>query len=103
MTGHEHDHDHDGPEGADAAALAELVALVEDLDADNERLRLKVLEVLRLMEDAVTAQVAAERTAAEAIAERDRLAAELAAIADTRIMRWSRPLRDLYARLRGRR
>lgn len=88
--------------GIDRAGIEELVGLVEDLDADNERLRLKVLEILRLMEDAVTAQVAAERRAADLAAERDRLAAELDAVRATRIMRWSRPVRDLYGRLRGR-
>ncbi len=81
--------------------VGELLAIVEQLDEDNERLRVRVLELLDLMEDAVTAQVAAERRADE-LAERVRgLEVELAAVEDTRIMRLTRPLRSAYARLRG--
>jgi hypothetical protein len=69
--------------------------LIERLDADNERLRMKALDLMRLMEDAVTAQVAAERRAAE-------LEAELDALRNTKLMRVAAPARRLYARLRRR-
>ena len=55
--------------------VAELLATIEQLDADNERLRMRVLEVMEWMEEAVTEQVATER---ELAACRER-SAELAA------------------------
>ena len=42
-----------------------LVEIIEELDRDNERLRTKLLEFMALMEEAVTAQVAAERRVVE--------------------------------------
>lgn len=86
----------------DQAAVAELLALVEDLDADNERLRLRVLELLELMEQAVTEQVAGERRIAELDGQRRALEAELDAVRKTRVMRMTAPARRAYARLRSR-
>jgi hypothetical protein len=79
---------------------AQLIAMVEALDEQNERLRLKVLDVLRFAEEAVTAQVAAERTNAELSEQLIRLEAELAAIHGTKLMRFAAPFRRVYARVR---
>ena len=99
----EPDPDESSPdERAELAELAELVGVVEQLDEDNERLRVRVLELLELMEDAVTAQVAAERRADELAARVAALDAELAAVRNTRVMRATAPLRAAYARFRQR-
>lgn len=74
-------------------ALVEAEELIARLDADNERLRMKVLEVLEWMEEAVSAGVDHERRA-------EALEAELAAWRSTRIMRVLTPVRSLYARIR---
>lgn len=74
-------------------ALIEAEELIARLDADNERLRMKVLEVLEWMEEAVSAGVDQERRA-------EALEAELAAWRSTRIMRVLAPVRSLYARIR---
>lgn len=83
--------------------VAELLALVEQLDADNERLRNKALDLAHRMEDAVTAQVAGERRIDELDARVALLEAELHALENTRVLRMTRPLRSAYARLRSRR
>ena len=83
-------------------ALADALALIERLDADNEQLRMKVLEVLRLMEDAVTEGVRHERRAAELEQQCANLEAELAALHGTKLMRVVAPLRALYAKVRRR-
>lgn len=82
--------------------VEELLEAVAELDEMNEHLRLKVLDLMRLMEDAVTAQVNAERQRDELRAQLDRVEAELDAIAATRLMRWSGKPRQWYRRLRGR-
>lgn len=92
----------DAGEGLEAAGMAELLALVEDLDADIERLRMRVLELLELMEEAVTAQVAGERRIAELEQHVAALEAEAQALRNTRVMRMAAPARRAYARLRHR-
>lgn len=72
-----------------------LLEIVEELDRDNERLRTKLLEFMTLMEEAVTAQVAAERRVVE-------LESDLQAIQATKTMRLLRPLRNGYAWVRSR-
>lgn len=86
-----------------AEGIEELVALVDELDADNERLRMRVLELLELMEDAVTAQVAGERRIAELEQRCAALEREIEALGNTRVMRVAAPARRVYARLRARR
>ncbi len=76
-------------------ALREAERLIDRLDADNERLRMKVLDLLRLMEAAVSERVDHELRA-------EALEAELTALQHTKIMRLVAPLRRAYARVRGR-
>lgn len=82
--------------------VAELLGLLEELDEDNERLRLRVLELLDLLEDAVTDQVVAERRAAELDGRVAALQSELDAVANTKVLRLTAPIRAVYARLRAR-
>ncbi len=93
MTGADHT-----PTGA--PDTGELLDLIERLDADNERLRLRVLEVMEWMEDAVTAQVAAEQELAICRQHAAELAAELAAIRNTRSWRLLARPRQVYGRIR---
>ncbi|TVR21811.1 MAG: hypothetical protein EA389_14350 [Ilumatobacter sp.] len=81
----------------------ELLALVEQLDADNERLRTKALDLIRLMEDAVTEQVAGERRIEELEARVETLEAEIQSLENSRVLRMTRPLRAAYGRLLSRR
>ena len=81
----------------------ELLGLVERLDADNERLRMKSLDLMKLMEEAVTQQVAGERRIAELEEQNRRLEAEVSALHDTKLMRLAAPFRSVYARVRQRR
>ncbi len=76
-------------------ALTEAEALIERLDADNERLRMKVLDLMRQWEAAVSERVDHELRA-------EALEAELHALQHTKIMRAVAPLRRAYARVRGR-
>lgn len=76
-------------------ALREAQRLIDRLDADNERLRMKVLDLIRLMEEAVTQGVDHELRAAA-------LEAELRALQHTKIMRTVAPLRRVYAGVSGR-
>jgi hypothetical protein len=87
MTGGE------GAEGPDA--------VIERLEADNERLRGRVFELLGLMEEAVTAQVRAERHVAELREQVDNVQVELDALRRSRTFRLTRPVRRLYGRFRG--
>ena len=76
-------------------ALAEAERLIDGLDAENERLRMKVLDLLRLMEAAVSERVDHELRA-------EALEAELHALEHTKVMRLVAPLRRVYARVRRR-
>ena len=82
--------------------VGELLELVTRLDADNERLRLRVLEVLEWMEEAVTAQVASERDLAECRQRANELVAELDAIRSTKSWRLLAPPRRVYGNVRRR-
>ena len=82
--------------------VGELLDLVTRLDADNERLRLRVLEVMEWTEEAVTAQVALERELAESRQRANELAAELDAIRNTRSWRLLAPPRRVYGNVRRR-
>ena len=100
----------------------ELLTLIDRLDADNELQRLRIIELLDLLEVAVTDQVAAERREVEARADADAARAEVAvarrdveearaalasvhseldALRATKLLRAAAPLRDVYARVRG--
>jgi hypothetical protein len=110
-------HDFDGLQLGAAPTVDELITLLERLDDEAEAQRLRLLDVLAWFEDAVSAQVGAERRGDEAIAAlRDieaRLAAteaqlaavtaELDALRATKLFRAAQPLRAVYARVRGRR
>lgn len=118
------DHEFTGvPLGAEPTR-EEMLSLIDRLDADNELQRLRLIELLDLLETAVTEQVAAERAAAglaaqvaladadvEAMAARlsaateelTRAHAELDALRATALFRLAARPRRIYARLRGRR
>ena len=82
--------------------IRELLGVIEDLDADNERLRMKALELMELMECAVTQQVSAERRLAELDEQVKVLQSEIDALHSTKLMRFVRPLRSCTrARLPG--
>lgn len=87
--------------GADASpSPGVLLDLVSDLDADNERLRLRLLEMGRWMEDAVTALVAQERRSAELEAQVAAVERELTAIRASLTWRAAEPFRRVYSRVR---
>ena len=88
-------HDFDGLNLATEPTVDELLALIERLDADNEAQRLRLIDAFDWLETAVTQRVSAERNLAA-------VEAELKALNNTKIMRAVRPLRSIYARLRGR-
>ncbi len=77
-------------------------AVVERLHDDNERLRLRVLELLKLMEDEVTDKVEAEIRAEDWEHQARSLQDELDALRNTKLLRLASPLRSVYARLRRR-
>jgi hypothetical protein len=87
---------------ADADPIPDLVALVEQLDEENERLRVKVLDLLRMMEETVDSQVAGERRIAELERRILSLEADLAAINQSFVVRVTAPLRRLVVGLRRR-
>lgn len=89
-------------EPATPTDVGELLDLVERLDADNERLRMRVLEVMEWMEEAVTAHAATERELEHYRARADELAAELDAIHNTRSWRMLAPARRVYGSVRRR-
>jgi len=90
---------HDSP---DVPEVGELLDLIGRLDADNERLRLRVLEVMEWMEDAVTAQVATERELESCRRRVAEAAAELEAIRQTRAWRLLAAPRRAYGAFRRR-
>lgn len=83
-------------------AVGELVRLVERLDADNERLRIRALDLLRYMEEAVTAQVAGERRIAELEAMNSDLERRLVEVESSLVVRLTARPRRVLARLRKR-
>ena len=75
--------------------------MVDRLDAENESQRLRILDLTRWMEEAVTAQVACERRLAEIETHRRSLETELDAIYQSRTWRMLMPARRIVARLRA--
>lgn len=90
------------PSPAGIPEVGELLDLIERLDGDNERLRLRALEIMEWMEEAVTAQVAAERQLDACRQCADELQRELSAIRATTSWRLLGPPRRLYAAARRR-
>lgn len=84
------------PPGADP------LGAVGRLHEDNERLRLRVLELLKLMEDEVTDRVDAEIRAEDWERQAGALERELEALRSTTLFRMAAPLRSIYARFRSR-
>lgn len=70
----------------------EIARLIEQLEVENEDLRLRRLELLQLLEGEVTARIDWEHQAAN-------LQRELDAIRALRLMRLAAPLRRLRAKL----
>lgn len=109
-------HDFEGLQFGDEPSVDELLALLDHLDDDHERQRLRLYEVLDWFEGAVTAQVAAERRRDELTAEveayRARVAeleaheaallAEVHALHGSLLFRAARPVRSLWAKVRRR-
>ncbi len=89
-------------DSTDVPDVGELLALVEQLDADNERLRMRVLEVMEWMEESVTAQVAAERELDRCRHELEEVAQHLEAIHRTHTWRLLALPRRWYGRLLSR-
>lgn len=87
---------------SDVPEVGELLDLIGRLDADNERLRLRVLEVMEWMEEAVTAQVATERELESCRRLADEATGELEAIRHTRSWRLLAVPRRAYGALRHR-
>ena len=90
------------PSDTEVPEIGELLAVITQIDSENEHLRLRLLELLRWMEDAVTDQVACERRCGELERQVAAVEAEIAAIHGTVSWRMLKPLRWLYVRLRGR-
>ena len=84
----------------DLPDVGELLELVERLDADNERLRIKSLDLMRMMEDVVTEKVAGERRIVDLEDQNRRIASELAEVRHTKLMRYSDPFRRVYRTVR---
>lgn len=82
--------------------MQEVLAIAERLHAENERLRLRVLELLKLVEDEVTERVEAEFALDDWRRQAAALQAELDALRSTRLMRAAAPLRALYAKVHRR-
>jgi len=79
--------------------------LVSSLDEENERLRLRVLEVMVWMEEAVTEQVAQERRATDFERQAIALQHELDAIHQSwswRLLKWPRSGYSTLRSVRGR-
>jgi hypothetical protein len=88
------------PPGPDE--LRALLRLVEDLDADNERLRQRVLETMEWTEASVTDRVRAERELDAWRRQAQNLVAEIDAIHASGSWRLTAPVRALNRRLRRR-
>ncbi len=90
------------PTPADAPNPVELIELIEQLDHDNERLRMKSLDLMNLMEEVVNREVAGERRIDELQRRVDELEEENLALHNTKLMRFTRPIRAVYRRVRAR-
>lgn len=75
--------------------------ILDRLDAENEILLLRILDVTRWMEESVSEQVACERRLSEIEAHRQSIEAELSAIHLSRTWRALMPMRRLYGRARS--
>jgi hypothetical protein len=97
---------HDGSPGSgttgESVDVGELLDLIALIDGENERLRQRHLELLRWMEEAVTAQVACERRCGELERQVAAVEAEIDAIHGTVTWRVLAPIRQVYARARRR-
>lgn len=82
-------------ESPNADELRELVELVDRLDGDNERLRLRVLEVMEWLEASAGATVAAEHDREAWRRQAENLSAEIAALYATVSWRMTEPVRRL--------
>ena len=87
---------------SEVPSVGELLDLVGRLDSDNERLRLRLLDVIEWMEESVSEQVRLERVESDLRSEIEALRAEVAAITGTRSWRLMQPLRRGYGRIRAR-
>ena len=81
--------------------IEDILEMLERLDSENESQRLRILDLAKWMEEAVTAQVACERRLAEIDTHRRSLEAELDAIHRSRSWRMLAPVRGMVARLRA--
>jgi hypothetical protein len=88
----------DDPGQVDAAAVAELLEVVDQLDADNAALRDKIVILTRLAEDAVTDQVLSERELGAISRQLDDCQA---AIANSRTLRATAPVRRIAGRAKA--
>ena len=82
--------------------ISALLQLVEGLDADHERLRQRVLELMEWMEASVTAEVRTERELDAWQRQAENLAAELDAVHGSSSWRLTSPLRAMNGRVRRR-
>ena len=90
------------PTPDDAPSPVELIELIERLDHDNERLRMKSLDLMNLMEEVVNREVAGERRIDELQRRVDELEHENLALHNTKLMRFTRPIRAVYRRAKAR-
>jgi hypothetical protein len=88
------------PPGPDVPDPNELLALIDELDSEHERLRQRLLESLEWLEASVTAEVRTERELDAWRRQASNLAADLDAVHASLGWRLTRPLRALKRRLR---
>lgn len=86
----------------DADADAGLTEMLAEVERDHEAMRMRILELLRILEDAVDQQVAGERRIADLTTQCANLEAEIEALHNTRLFRLARPFRSAYSRVRRR-
>lgn len=77
------------------------VELLDEMERDHDAMRMRILELLSLLENAVTAQVDGERRIAELTEQCHRQEVEIEALHNTRLFRAARPFRRAYARVRA--
>ncbi len=85
---------------ADTPDPQELLELIDELDAEHERLRLRLLETMEWLEDSVSSTARTERELAVWRNQAQNLADELDAVHSSASWRLTRPLRVLRDRLR---